>query len=206
MADVWAAVRPEREALASDLEPLDESAWGTQSLCPKWTVREVLAHMTALARMTPAMFFRKLVTSGFNPARLQRRDIATELGANAEETLERFRAIAAGPNRLPGTNTTLLGETIVHAEDIRRPLGMKHDYPYDALVAVADLYKGTNLVAGSKRRIAGLSLEATDTAWRTGIGPTVAGPMLSLLMVMAGRSVAMDDLDGEGLETLRSRF
>jgi uncharacterized protein (TIGR03083 family) len=205
MADIWAVLRTEREALAVDLQPLDERAWVTPSLCPGWTVRDVLAHITALARMTPAKFFQKLVASGFSPARLQSRDITLEKGSSVEETLARFRGIAASKNRLPGQDRTALGETLLHAEDIRRPLGIPHDYPLDALVIVAELYKGSNLIAGTKRRIAGLALQATDIGWRTGSGRVVSGPMLSLLMAMAGRRVALDDLEGEGLETLRSR-
>jgi uncharacterized protein (TIGR03083 family) len=205
MADRWAAVRPEREALAADLESIDDAAWTTPSLCPGWTVRDVLAHMTALARMTPPKFFRKLLASGFNLARLQAKDIALEKGTTVEETLARFRDTAANRNGLPGQQKTLLGETLMHAEDIRQPLGIKHEYPLESLITVADFYKGSNLVAGTKRRIAGLSLQATDTDWSTGSGPVVKGPMLSVLMAMAGRHAAIADLEGEGVEILRSR-
>lgn len=34
MADAWAPLRPEREALAADLQGIDEAAWATPSLCP----------------------------------------------------------------------------------------------------------------------------------------------------------------------------
>jgi uncharacterized protein (TIGR03083 family) len=203
--DVWANVRPEREALVLDLQSFDEAAWATPSLCPGWTVRDVVAHITALACMTPTKFFQKLVASGFNPSRLQARDITAEKGGSVEDTLARFRSVTASKNHLPGQNKTLLGETLVHAEDIRRPLGIAHEYPLGALVTVGDLYKSSNLIAGTKRRIAGLSLHATDAEWNTGSGPDVSGPMLSLLMAMAGRQAAIEDLDGEGVETLRSR-
>jgi hypothetical protein len=116
-------------------------------------------------------------------------------GSSVEETLARFRSVTASKNRLPGQNKTMLGETVVHAEDIRRPLGIAHEYPLGALVTVADLYKGSNLIAGTKRRIAGLSLLATDTGWSAGSGPVVSGPMLSLLTVMAGRQEAIEDLE-----------
>lgn len=205
MADVWSVVRPEREALAADLQGIDAAAWRTPSLCPGWTVRDVLAHMTALARMTPVSFFGKLAASGFNPVRLQARDIAREKGASVEETLANFRTITAAKNRLPGQDRTLLGETLLHAEDIRRPLGIPHRYPLDALVTVAELYKRSSLIAGTKRRVAGLSLQATDVGWSSGSGPLVSGPMLSLLMAMAGREAAIDDLAGEGVAMLRLR-
>ena len=94
---------------------------------------------------------------------------------------------------------------IVHSEDIRRALGIQHEYPTDAVVTVADFYKGSNLLIGSKRRISGLTLRATDAEWRHGTGPEVSGPILSLVMAMTGRKVADDDLTGEGVATLRSR-
>jgi uncharacterized protein (TIGR03083 family) len=205
VAQIWTAVRPEREALAADLQAIDEEAWTTPSLCPAWTVRDVLAHLTALARMTPAMFFRKLVASGFDPSRLQAQDVTLAKGGSVEETLAGFCSVTASKNRLPGTDKIMLGETLVHAEDIRRPLGLAHEYPLGALVAIADLYKGSDRIAGSKRRIAGLSLQASDTGWSTGSGPMVTGPLLSLVMAMAGRGAAIEDLDGTGAEMLRSR-
>jgi uncharacterized protein (TIGR03083 family) len=206
MADIRTTIRQERKALVSDLEAIDETAWTTPSLCPGWTVRDVLAHITALARMTPALFFRKLVASGFSPSRLQARDITLEKGSSVEETLARFRSVTVRNNRLRAVpDKTALGESLLHAEDIRRPLGIEHQYPLDALVVVADAYKKSNMVAGTKRRIAGLSLQATDIDWSTGSGPPVSGPMLSLLMTMAGRREAIGDLEGEGVELLRRR-
>ena len=105
----------------------------------------------------------------------------------------------------PGPTATWLGETIVHSEDIRRAVGIKHAYPVDAVVAVADFYKGSNLLIGSKDRIAGLALRATDAEWSHGTGPEVKGPIVSLVMAMTGRTVADDDLAGDGVATLRSR-
>lgn len=204
--EIRATVRHEREALAADLEVIDETAWVTPSLCLGWTVRDVLAHMTALARMTPLMFFQKLAASGISPSKLQQRDVVIEKGSSVDETLARFRSVTISNSRLRAVPAkTALGETLLHAEDIRRPLGLKYVYPLAALVTVADAYKGSNLVAGTRRRIAGLSLQATDIDWSTGSGRVVSGPMMSLLMAMAGRRAAIEDLGGEGVETLRSR-
>ena len=100
---------------------------------------------------------------------------------------------------------TWLGETIVHSEDVRRPVGITHMYPAEALIWTADFFKGSNLVIGAKKRIAGLKLNATDADWTNGDGPEVSGPMISLVMAMTGRKAALDDLKGEGVETLRTR-
>jgi len=97
----------------------------------------------------------------------------------------------------------MLGEIIVHGEDIRRPLGLQHRASEAALVAVADSYKTSNFLLGAKRRIAGLKLNATDSDWVWGDGPEVSGPLISLIMAMTGRTGADRDLTGEGLTTLQ---
>ena len=77
---------------------------------------------------------------------------------------------------------------------------------YDPGFSAANFLKGSNLLIGSKRRIAGLGLRANDLEWATGSGPEVTGPAISLLMAMTGRAAALDDLSGEGVATLRSRM
>ena len=108
-------------------------------------------------------------------------------------------------NHPPGPTDTWLGEVVVHSEDIRRALHIKHAYPTDAAVQVANFYKSSNLLIGAKTRITGLKLRATDADWSTGDGPEVAGPIVSLVLAMTGRTAATDDLAGDGVATLRSR-
>jgi len=203
--DIWPVVRDERSALAADLASLSEQQWSTPSLCNDWTVRDVLAHMTATAKVTPASFFPKLIGSRFSFGRMQAKDIATERGASGAETLSHFEGVITSQKRPPGPRDTVLGETIIHSEDIRRALGLRHDYPTDAVVEVADFYKGSNLIIGAKRRIGGLTLRASDTDWSHGTGPEVTGPILAIVMAMTGRKAALDQLSGDGVATLRER-
>jgi hypothetical protein len=93
------------------------------------------------------------------------------LEASPADTLANFESVLTSVKHPPGPTATWLGETIVHSEDIRRALGIKHAYPADAVVTVADFYKGSNLLIGSKNRIAGLTLRATDADWSHGTGP-----------------------------------
>jgi uncharacterized protein (TIGR03083 family) len=202
--DIWPVVHAERKSLIADLSALDASQWSTASLCTEWTVRDVVAHMTATAKITPAGFLPKLAVSGFSFGKMQAKDIAAESGDSTADTLTRFESIVASTKRPPGPPDTMLGETIVHSQDIRGALGLQHEYPMAAVVQVADFFKGSNLLIGTKRRIAGLTLRATDTEWSHGSGPEVSGAMLALLMAMTGRKVA-DQLSGDGVETLKSR-
>ena len=203
--DIWPTIHAERRALATDLHGVTGEQWDTSSLCTQWTVRDVLAHMTSAATLTPPAFFARLIGSGFSFDKVQEGGVAAQRGASPAETMAHFEGVLTSVKHPPGPTPTWLGETIVHSEDIRRPLGIKHAYPTEAVVTVADFFKGSNLLIGSKRRIDGLTLLATDAEWSHGTGPEVAGPILSLVMAMTGRERPLDDLTGDGVATLRSR-
>lgn len=202
----WPMIEAERRALAADLASLPGERWSTMSLCDGWTIRDLLAHMTATAKMTPGKFLVAMAGAGFNFDKFAAAGIEHERGASHEEALRRFEAEAGSRKHPPGPVDSWLGETIVHGEDIRRPLGIGHDYPMAALTRVADFYKKSNLLIGAKKRVDGLTLRATDTSWSSGSGPEVAGPMLAIVLALTGRKAALDDLSGEGLATLRGRM
>jgi uncharacterized protein (TIGR03083 family) len=203
--DLWRTIHSERTALANDLDDLREDQWLTPSWCRPWTVQEVLAHMTATASMTPARFFVRVAAAGFRFGVMTDREVAAHAAGSPAHVLEDFRAHAADSTAPPGPVDSWLGETVVHAEDIRRAVGIAHHYPVDAVVRVADFYKRSNVLIGAKRRIDGLRLKATDGDWATGSGPEVQGPLLSLVLAMTGRSGALADLTGAGVPTLASR-
>jgi uncharacterized protein (TIGR03083 family) len=203
--DIWPVIWAERKALAADLKELDEDQWSMPSLCSQWTVRDVVAHMTATAKITSAAFLPKLLLSGFSLSTLQAKDISAETGASPADTLARFEAVTTSVKHPPGPASTMLGETIVHAEDIRNPLGIHHAYPTDAVVQAADFFTGSNLIIGAKRRISGLTLRATDTNWSHGSGSEVSGPLLALVMAMTGRKAVADQLSGQGVPALQAR-
>ena len=204
-ADIWPTINAERQALADDLHSLSDDQWATASLAGGWSVRDVLAHMTATGSMNPPQFFGKLIGSGFSFEKVQAKGIAAYRGGSPADTLAAFRAIVNTSTHPPGPPDTWLGEVIVHSQDIRRPLGIIHEYPTAALMRTADFYKGSNLLIGAKKRIDGVTLRATDADWRHGSGPEAAGPLAALVMAMTGRQAVLGELTGEGVATLRSR-
>ena len=201
----WPLIHAEREALIGDLGTLTDEQWATRSLCAEWTVRDVLGHMVATAKMTPPRFFAKMAAAGFRFNNMTARGVTAEATANPADGLANFRSHLKDTTAPPGPVEAMLGEAVIHSADIRTPLGIPHEYPEEALRRVADFYKGSNLIVGAKQRIDGLSLRATDTGWSTGSGPEVTGPHLSLILAMTGRSAALADLSGEGVDTLKSR-
>jgi len=155
--------------------------------------------------MTPPRFLGEFIGSGFRFNAMTAKDVARERGDSPADGLKRFKDQIGATTHPPGPIDAMVGESVVHAEDIRRPLGISHTYPPEMLTRVADFYKSSNLLIGGKKRVAGLKLRATDVDWSSGDGPEVSGPMLSLVLVIAGRAAALPDLSGEGLATLQSR-
>ena len=201
----WPTIHAERHALADDLDGLSNAQWRTKSQCGDWDVQQLLGHMLATETMTPGKFFGRLTSAGFSFEKMTHRAVAEASEGGPEATLAAFRANADSKKSPPGPVDSWLGETLIHSEDIRRPLGIAHTYPMDAVVRTLDFYKKSNLIVGAKKRIAGLTLRATDADWSTGSGPVVEGPAMSLLLAMTGRKQALDDLSGDGVDTLRSR-
>ena len=94
---------------------------------------------------------------------------------------------------------------MVHGEDIRRPLGITRQYPRPILTKVAEHYASSDMVVVAKSRVAGLRLQATDGPFAAGTGDEVRGSTLALVMAMTGRSVFLDELQGDGVGALRER-
>ncbi|GGQ55967.1 hypothetical protein GCM10010250_30300 [Streptomyces althioticus] len=202
---VWSMIRAERAALADDLEGLTAGQWATPSLCDGLTVREVLAHLTAGASLNTVRWFAGVVRCRFDFDRQVAMRLAEQLGSGPADTLDRFRRVVPSTTRPPLPALAMLGETVVHGEDIRRPLGIRRDYPVETVTAVAEYYRGTDLVVVAKGRIGGLKLVADDGPFSTGDGALVSGRAVDLVMAMTGRAACCDELDGDGVGILRGR-
>jgi len=204
--DTWEMIRTERAGLADAFAGLAPSDWDKPSLCTGWTVRQMVAHMIATARLTPPAFFGAMLLSGFNFTTMANRKIGQVIdGRTDADLVADFRSCVDKRTAPPGPALSWLGETIVHGEDVFRALDGYREHPVAHVLAVADFYKDSNLIIGAKRRIEGLTLRATDADWSHGTGPEVTGPAIALVMAMTGRKVALDDLSGEGVAVLRGR-
>jgi uncharacterized protein (TIGR03083 family) len=203
--DIWPLIHAERAALASDLAGLADEQWVTPSLCSGLSVREVLAHLTAGASLNPVQWLAGVIRCRFDFDKQVAMRLAEQLGATTAETLERFRRVITSTTKAPVPIMAMLGESIVHGEDIRRPLGIRRDYSITTLTAVAEYYQGSDQVVLAKGRISGLRLVASDGPFTAGSGALVSGTTLALTMAMTGRRAYCGDLDGDGVATLRDR-
>ena len=202
--DVWSMVHAERAALIADLEGVDPARWDEPSLCPGWSVHDVVAHLVNTARTTRLGFVVAMARAGFDFDRQNARGVARERGSSPQETLERLRRGASRTSAPPAPLDTRLVEEVVHGEDIRRPLGLTRSYKEEAVVRALRLQARTPAsFGGAKELVARARLTATDVDVSIGNGPELAGPALSLLLVISGRRVAVRDLAGPGVEALR---
>lgn len=201
----WSLIHAERAALAADLAEISEDRWATQSLCDRFTVREVLAHVTAGASLNPVRWITGVIRCRFDFDRQVAMRLAEHMGATPAATLAAFRQVITSTTKPPLRVAVMLGEIIVHGEDIRRPLGIERDYPVTTLTTLADYYHGSDLPVLARSRVRRLRLTATDGPFTAGTGPQVSGTTLALVMAMAGRAPYCDELDGDGVAILRGR-
>ncbi|SDR97455.1 TIGR03083 family protein [Paraoerskovia marina] len=202
-AELWSTVRTERLRLADDLETLEPADWARPTLCGTWDVEDVVAHLTAAATVTPGRWVRSIVAAGFRPAVHNQRRLREQRGPTPDQTLDRFRAVVTSTVAPSSHTAAYLGEVLVHAQDIRRPLGIATEPAVEALTPVAEFYAANNFTVPSRTHADGLRLTADDGPFTAGTGPSVTGSTLALVMALAGRAVYLDELGGPGVPDLR---
>jgi uncharacterized protein (TIGR03083 family) len=203
---LWALAHAERAALAEDLAVLEAAQWRHGTLCGEWDVEQVVAHLTAAASLSQWRWLRSMAAARFRPDVHNQRRLAEQCGSTPAETLDRFRAVITSTTAPSSHTPAYLGEVVVHAQDIRQPLGLTRTPGVDALTPVADFFARRDFAVPSRTRVADLRLEAADGPFATGTGPLVTGSTLALVMSMAGRESYVAELDGPGVPTLRSRL
>ena len=205
MADLMPMVHAERASLAEFLETITPEQWTAPTWCEKWNVQELVAHLTAAGNITAAHFLAGFLKSGFSFDKTVDTDLRNYSQGTPADVKARFDAIINSNRKPPGPAYVALGEVMVHGEDIRRALGARGEHAPERLTTLAELYKKTGGPLRGKKRVVGLKLRATDVDWSTGDGPEVSGPCMSLILAMVGRTGALADCEGPGVETLRAR-
>jgi uncharacterized protein (TIGR03083 family) len=202
---LWALAHAQRAALAEDLSDLDAERWRHGTLCGLWDVEQVVAHLTAAASLNRWRWLGSMLGARFRVDVHNQRRLVEHLGSTPAETLDRFRAVIGSTTAPSGHTPAYLGEVVVHAQDIRHPLGLPRTPDVDALTPVADFFARRNFAVASRTTVAGLQLRADDGPFATSTGPLVTGSTLALVMSMAGRTPYLDQLDGPGVPILRAR-
>jgi uncharacterized protein (TIGR03083 family) len=206
--EILEMIADERRRFADLVESLTEDQLAAPSLCGAWTTKQVAGHLVAVVTASHVTAFRLMLTSGFRIHRANAELAVLTAQRPAAELARLLREHATDPFRppivgYPGALTDLQ----VHAQDIRRPLGLPHDPHPDRLrVSLDFLTRGRAVGFTPKARPAGLRFEASDVGWAWGEGPAVRGTGEAVMLALAGRAVALNGLAGDGVEVLRDRL
>ena len=191
----------EFEASCALASCLADDQWTVPSLCPGWTVRDVVVH---LAYHTHRSGLKEI---------LPNLDKTTAMMVEREDASSRdglLRWLSSRPAAAERKSRGTLAELVIHQQDIRRPLALPRGYPEDALRSSLDLCttrSGNIFVIDRRFRLGrGLRLVATDLDWTFGKGPEVRGTAEALLMAIAGRRCVISELEGDGVGLIDHRL
>ena len=205
MADRMRLATEERRDLADLLDSLTPEQWLHPSLCEGWSVRDVVAHVVSYEELGYLGLAVVFLRGGFRPARVNRIRLDAYRDRQPGQLVELLRSHLAPRGLTAGQGGAIgLADCLIHHQDIRRPLGLHRKVPDERLIeALKITLKAPTLP--TRRNARGLCVVATDLDWQHGTGAEVRGAGESLLMALAGRSVAIDELRGPGVDILRLR-
>jgi uncharacterized protein (TIGR03083 family) len=180
---------------------LTDDQWNMPSLCPGWTIRDVVVHLAYHTHRSGLK--EKLGNLHKTTAMMVERE-------NASARDELLRWLSSDPAPAEREDRGTHAELVIHQQDIRRPLGLARAYPEDSLRSSLDLCttrSGNIFVIDRRFRLGrGLRLVATDLEWTIGKGPEVRGTAEAILMAIAGRRAVLSDLDGDGVRVIDHRL
>jgi uncharacterized protein (TIGR03083 family) len=190
--------RDEREGFASFLDELALVQWDSPTLCELWTVRDVAIHTVSYDELTTSGLVGRFLKGRLNIDRVNAIGVADYADRSPQEITALIRAHAE-PRGLTGGfgGRIALTDGMIHQQDIRRSIGLPRTIDPERLRTALDFGRFAPTIRGAWRA-RGVRLVATDMDWAYGKGPEVRGSGEALLMAMAGRRAALDDLDGSG--------
>jgi len=206
MTSTQQMARDERVEFASFLEGLTPEQWANPTLCDKWRVREVAIHTVSYDELSTAGLVGRFVKGRLNTDRINAIGVADYADRSPKQIVAMIRANTE-PHGLTGGfgGRIALTDGMIHQQDIRRSIGLPRTIDPKRLRTALDFARFAPTIRGAWRA-RGTRLVATDIDWAYGKGPEVRGNGEALLMAMAGRRAALDDLDGPGKAKLAQRF
>jgi uncharacterized protein (TIGR03083 family) len=198
MTETMQMARDEREEFAAMLEGLALEQWESPTLCDQWRVREVVAHAISFDPLSRWELLRRMARGlvargGANAVGV------VEFGGKSPQELTDLMHRYAEPQGLTSGfgGRIALTDGMIHQQDIRRPLAIPRVIEPQRLRVALDFALTAPRILGAWRA-RGVRLVATDLDWSHGKGDEVRGTGEALLMAMAGRRAALDDLEGPG--------
>lgn len=189
MTDPQTWVAPTYERLADLLAAATAETWDAPSLCDKWLVRHVIAHITMPARLSPEQFGAEMAAAGGDFTVLCDSVAARDASLPLDELLDQLRSPRLHAWLPPGGGAAgALNHAVIHSLDVTIALDRPAVAPQEAVIAVLDqLTAADGALFGVD--LAGSRIEATDTAWSRGEGRPVRADSGSLVALLSGRAL-----------------
>ena len=161
--------------------------WDAPSLCERWSVRHVVAHVTMPARMTPAQYGAEMAAAGGDFTVLSDTVAARDAALPVADLLGQLRSPELHAWQPPGGGALgALSHAVIHSLDVTVAIGRPTVAPPDAVMAVlAMLTTARGAVFGID--LTDVHLQATDTGWHWGTGRLVRADSGSLVALLSGR-------------------
>jgi uncharacterized protein (TIGR03083 family) len=203
-SDAMALATAERRDLADLLDTLTDEEWDQPSLCEGWSIRDVVAHVVSYEHLGWPGAIGRMVRARFSGERANAIGLRESRDDSHADLVQVLRDHARPSGLTSGFGGRIgLTDSVIHHQDIRHPLDRPRPVPAERLLVALDFSLRAPPLP-SRTKVRGLRLVATDLDWTTGDGPEVSGPGEALLLAIAGRRAAFDDLTGPGVDHLAS--
>ena len=189
MTDPQSWVAQTYQGLAELLTTTAVDAWDAASLCEKWLVRHVIAHVTMPARLTPEQFGAEMAAAGGDFTVLSDTVATRDASLPVADLLDQLRSPRLHAWQPPGGGSAgALSHAVIHCLDVTIALDRPAVAPAEAATAVLDqLTAASGTLFGVD--LTGVRLEAADTDWSWGNGQLVRADSGSLVALLSGRAL-----------------
>ena len=145
MTDPQSWVAPTYEGLADLLASAPPTTWDAPSLCEKWLVRHVVAHVTMPVRLTPEQFGAEMAAAGGDFTVLSDTVATRDAALPVADHLAQLRSPVLHAWQPPGGGAAgALSHAVIHSLDVTVALDRPPVAPAEAAVAVLDQLTAAN--------------------------------------------------------------
>lgn len=202
--DLWPWTIDARQSLLGTLEELDDQQWDAASLCIGWTVREVLAHLVLGARPPARRYLAAVVKARGNFDKANHALAVTDARKPPAKLIDDYHNVVEHRFSPPGwPKAAPLSDILIHSLDVRLTLGLPSDQQPERYEPVMDLLFSRAGRSFTRAKRPSVKWVATDHPWTHGAGSAVEGAIADLAFAAAGRDARIDQLSGEGVDSLR---
>ena len=177
------------EGLADLLDAANGDTWDAPSLCEKWLVRHVIAHVTMPTRLTPEQYGAEMAAAGGDFTVLSDTVAERDAALPVIDLLDQLRSPGLHAWQPPGGGAAgALSHAVIHSLDVTVALDRPTVAPAEA---TADLLDQLTAAHGTWFGVdlTGLRLEAADSDWSWGSGHLVRADSGSLVALLSGRTL-----------------